>query len=424
MEMIYCPECGKKTPFRDEFAGKNLKCSCGQTFQAPSKKVISNQNPEIPPSSIKNPANPPKPPSVPANNHGSFDPQLEKLIAIALKDGIITDKERQILIKKAVEFGIDVDEFEMELDSRIPTKGADKPLMNIGNDNIVKANIKGGGNSGSGSGMPLMNIGNDNVIKAEIDASTNITHDNSLNVTNNSSLNVKGTYVAQQTIIHESGGSALMKFLTSSNLNNSNDVKNIMDQIDALPNDVPQLLKILSELCRYITREIDKLYSGRKQMSGNLKSVFSMVKNFINDPIQEQIGFAQHILDKIHKVAFNLQDQKLTDAVSKLDEIVFGFPDHYKKSKNKEKIEKLVNIYSGAVYIPPVFLFFGSFAALADGAAIPFLFLAVLFIGSGYGAYIGRPKIINYFSEKNKINQKELLLNDKYLNELLSSLKL
>ena len=123
--MIYCPECGKKTPFRDEFAGKNLKCSCGQTFQAPSKKVISNQNPEIPPSSIKNPANPPKPPSVPANNHGSFDPQLEKLIAIALKDGIITDKERQILIKKAVEFGIDVDEFEMELDSRIPTKGAD-----------------------------------------------------------------------------------------------------------------------------------------------------------------------------------------------------------------------------------------------------------------------------------------------------------
>ena len=112
-----------------------------------------------------------------------YDPQLEKLIAIALKDGVVTDKERQILIKKAIEFGIDLDEFEMELDSRIPTKGADKPLMNIENDNIVKASIKGGGNSGSGSGMPLMNIGNDNVIKAEIDASTSLGDFNETGIT-------------------------------------------------------------------------------------------------------------------------------------------------------------------------------------------------------------------------------------------------
>ena len=136
-----------------------------------------------------------------------YDPQLEKLIAIALKDGVVTDKERQILIKKAIEFGIDLDEFEMELDSRIPTKGADKPLMNIENDNIVKASIKGGGNSGSGSGMPLMNIGNDNVIKAEIDASTNVTHDNS--------VKVKGTFVAQQTVINETAGSAFIKSIIS-----------------------------------------------------------------------------------------------------------------------------------------------------------------------------------------------------------------
>ena len=44
---------------------------------------------------------------------------LEKLIQAALADGIVTDKERSILIKKVKEAGGDVDEFEMLLDARI-----------------------------------------------------------------------------------------------------------------------------------------------------------------------------------------------------------------------------------------------------------------------------------------------------------------
>ena len=44
---------------------------------------------------------------------------LEKLIQAALADGIVTDKERSILIKKIKEAGGDVDEFEMLLDARI-----------------------------------------------------------------------------------------------------------------------------------------------------------------------------------------------------------------------------------------------------------------------------------------------------------------
>ena len=44
---------------------------------------------------------------------------LEKLIAAALIDGVVTDKERAILIKKVKEAGGDVDEFEMLLDARI-----------------------------------------------------------------------------------------------------------------------------------------------------------------------------------------------------------------------------------------------------------------------------------------------------------------
>lgn len=44
---------------------------------------------------------------------------LEKLIQAALVDGIVTDKERAILVKKVKEAGGDVDEFEMLLDARI-----------------------------------------------------------------------------------------------------------------------------------------------------------------------------------------------------------------------------------------------------------------------------------------------------------------
>lgn len=44
---------------------------------------------------------------------------IEKLINFALVDGSVSDKERQILTRKAVESGIDKDEFEMVLDARI-----------------------------------------------------------------------------------------------------------------------------------------------------------------------------------------------------------------------------------------------------------------------------------------------------------------
>lgn len=90
-------------------------------------------------------------------------------------------------------------------------------------------------------------------------------------------------------MINKLGGPALIKFLRFSNLNNSNDVKIINDQIDALLNDVPQLL---SELCRCITWKL-VINSGRKKMCGNLKSAFNALKTFVNGTAQDQIGFAQ-----------------------------------------------------------------------------------------------------------------------------------
>jgi hypothetical protein len=48
-----------------------------------------------------------------------YDERIESLIELALVDGKLTDKEREVLLRKAVEYGIDKDEFEMVLDARL-----------------------------------------------------------------------------------------------------------------------------------------------------------------------------------------------------------------------------------------------------------------------------------------------------------------
>ena len=51
-----------------------------------------------------------------------FSEELEELIEIAIADGELTEKKRQILFKRAISEGIDLDEFEMILDSRLSKK--------------------------------------------------------------------------------------------------------------------------------------------------------------------------------------------------------------------------------------------------------------------------------------------------------------
>lgn len=48
-----------------------------------------------------------------------YNQQIEDLINAALADGELTEKEKQILFKKAQEHAIDLDEFEMVLDARL-----------------------------------------------------------------------------------------------------------------------------------------------------------------------------------------------------------------------------------------------------------------------------------------------------------------
>lgn len=50
---------------------------------------------------------------------GLYSDKLETLIKAALVDGELTDKERQVLMRKAAEEGIDQDEFEMVLNAKV-----------------------------------------------------------------------------------------------------------------------------------------------------------------------------------------------------------------------------------------------------------------------------------------------------------------
>ena len=48
-----------------------------------------------------------------------YNEKIESLIKVALSDGELTEKEKQILFKRAKADGIDLDEFEMVLDARL-----------------------------------------------------------------------------------------------------------------------------------------------------------------------------------------------------------------------------------------------------------------------------------------------------------------
>ena len=54
-----------------------------------------------------------------SNSESISTEQVDKLIEMALMDGVLTEKEKQILFKKAEAAGIDLDEFEMILDAKL-----------------------------------------------------------------------------------------------------------------------------------------------------------------------------------------------------------------------------------------------------------------------------------------------------------------
>jgi hypothetical protein len=85
---------------------KSMECPyCGATkFENEFIEPVNNYEQHVPQSN---------------KNDGLYSNNIERLINLALSDGELTEKEKQVLFKKAEAEGIDLDEFEMVLDSKL-----------------------------------------------------------------------------------------------------------------------------------------------------------------------------------------------------------------------------------------------------------------------------------------------------------------
>lgn len=113
------------TDANDEYEETQVKVSESTNIQAPPPPIPATPVPPAPvePQSV-NYSQPqanvqPSAPQQNGNNDGIYGNYLEHLIDMALADGELTEKEKQILFKKAEAHGIDLDEFEMVLDARL-----------------------------------------------------------------------------------------------------------------------------------------------------------------------------------------------------------------------------------------------------------------------------------------------------------------
>lgn len=100
---------------------KDLANKLGENVTSMPQQQYSQQ-PIAPPPPLPNAAPPAMPvmPSVPQQSSTQiYNNQLEALIEAALADGVLTEKEKQILFKKAQMQGIDLDEFEMVLEAKL-----------------------------------------------------------------------------------------------------------------------------------------------------------------------------------------------------------------------------------------------------------------------------------------------------------------
>ena len=68
--------------------------------------------------------------------------ELEKLIDLAIADGILTDKKKQVLEKKREELGVDLDEFEMVLEAKLHQRNQVNTQTVFPNPPLEKNRIK------------------------------------------------------------------------------------------------------------------------------------------------------------------------------------------------------------------------------------------------------------------------------------------
>ena len=68
--------------------------------------------------------------------------QLIKVIELCLTDGVITDKEREVIFRKAAEYNVDIDECEIILESMIQQKNMSQTFTIIKNEIVTEVNTE------------------------------------------------------------------------------------------------------------------------------------------------------------------------------------------------------------------------------------------------------------------------------------------
>jgi hypothetical protein len=99
--------------------------------------------------------------------------ELEELIDLALADGILTDKEKEVIFKKAKTLGVDIDEVEMVLDAKL-FLATNKTTMTPKTEKLgdIKkcpscgANVAAFSSSCGDCGFEFRNVGANNSVKA------------------------------------------------------------------------------------------------------------------------------------------------------------------------------------------------------------------------------------------------------------------
>lgn len=70
-----------------------------------------------------------------------FSPEMENLIEATLQDGILTDQEKNVLIKRAQKEGIDIDELDVYIQSLLQKRHQAESAKDAENDRKSKMGL-------------------------------------------------------------------------------------------------------------------------------------------------------------------------------------------------------------------------------------------------------------------------------------------
>ena len=227
-----------------------------------------------------------------------YDPQLEKLVDMALEDGVITEKEKDILVKRAKSLGIDLDEFEMYLDSR---------LASLSNTQNTTSNQNKFGNllkcPSCGASVPSLSM----TCKDCGFAFRNISANSSVKELSNKLEHVS------RTVVNEKKGWKILCVTNANNITRVNELKNIAIYFDTALEvwnyqDSAFHYNMHPQIYKDIKNEIDK---------PNVKMILT------HNPLGEY-GHIQHI--KVSNIVLT---------VSKKPTYVFSYSANHKSNQNE-----------------------------------------------------------------------------------------